>query len=251
MKILIVEDEPRAARQLQNLLSKTIFDFEVLAIIDSVEDTVSWFRNNTTPDLVFMDIQLADGLSFEIFQNIEITAPIIFTTAFDQYAIQAFKVNSIDYLLKPIKQNDLDVALQKFSKSRHLSNTLEPTILKELLSSMQTPQKRSGILVKEGSGFVQIRVSELLYMYSQDSITFGITQNKRYIIDETMDQLFDSLDDTKFYRINRGQIIAKISVQKIEPYFNHRVKVLISNPRDQEFIVSRQKTSDFKDWMNK
>ncbi len=251
MKILIVEDEPRAARQLQNLLSKTIFDFEVLAIIDSVEDTVSWFRNNTTPDLVFMDIQLADGLSFEIFQNIEITAPIIFTTAFDQYAIQAFKVNSIDYLLKPIKQNDLDVALQKFSKSRHFSNTLEPTILKELLSSMQTPQKRSGILVKEGSGFVQIRVSELLYMYSQDSITFGITQNKRYIIDETMDQLFDSLDDTKFYRINRGQIIAKISVQKIEPYFNHRVKVLISNPRDQEFIVSRQKTSDFKDWMNK
>jgi len=251
MKILIVEDEPRAARQLQNLLDKSVFDFEVLSIIDSVEDTVLWFRINKTPDLVFMDIQLADGLSFEIFQKIEVTAPIIFTTAFDQYAIQAFKVNSIDYLLKPIKQNDLDAALNKFSKSKSLSNAIEPNVLKELLSSMQTPQKRSGILVKEGSGFVQIRISELLYMYSQDSITFGITHNKRYIIDETMDHLYDSLDHTKFYRINRGQIISKISIQKIEPYFNHRVKLLVSTPRDQEFIVSRQKTSDFKDWMNK
>ncbi|MEW7280209.1 LytTR family DNA-binding domain-containing protein [Aquimarina sp. 2201CG1-2-11] len=248
MKIVIVEDEPRAASQLQNLLDKSVFDFEILTIIDSVEDAILWFRKNMMPDLVFMDIQLADGLSFEIFQKIEVTAPIIFTTAFDQYAIQAFKVNSIDYLLKPIKQDDLDTALSKFSKSRNL---IAPTILKELLDSMQVPQKRSGILVKEGSGFVQIKVSELLYMYSQDSITFGITHNKRYIIDETIDQLFDSLEDTQFYRINRGQIISKISVQKIEPYFNHRVKLLLSNPRDQEFIVSRQKTSDFKNWMNK
>ncbi|MBD0776405.1 response regulator transcription factor [Maribacter sp. ANRC-HE7] len=250
MKILIVEDEPRAVSQLKHLLNNSDFDFEVLAVIDSVEDTVLWFRNNRTPDLVFMDIQLADGLSFEIFRKIEVTAPIIFTTAFDQYAIQAFKVNSIDYLLKPIKQNDLDAALIKFSKSKRLSTPIEPNILKELLGSIQTPQKRSGILVKEGSGFVQIRVSELLYMYSQDSITFGITHNKRYIIDETMDELFGSLDDTKFYRINRGQIISKISIQKIEPYFNHRVKLSLSNPRDQEFIVSRQKTSDFKDWLN-
>ncbi|MBW1297389.1 LytR/AlgR family response regulator transcription factor [Aquimarina litoralis] len=251
MKILIVEDEPRAARQLENLLHKTTFDFEILTIIDSVEDSVSWFQKNISPDLVFMDIQLADGLSFEIFQKTEVTAPIIFTTAFDQYAIQAFKVNSIDYLLKPIKQNDLDAALHKFSKSQSTSNPIEANILKELLSSMQTTQERSGILVKEGSGFVQIRISELLYMYSQDSITFGITHNKRYIIDETMDQLYDSLDGSKFYRINRGQIVSKIAIQKIEPYFNHRVKLSVSNPRDQEFIVSRQKTSDFKDWMNK
>ena len=250
MKILIVEDEPRAARQLQNLLDKSTFDFELLEVLDSVEDAVTWFKSNQRPELVFMDIQLADGLSFEIFQNTEVTAPIIFTTAFDQYAIQAFKVNSIDYLLKPIQQDDLEAALQKFSKS-NTTNSIEPSILKELLSSMQTPQQRSGILVKEGSGFVQIRISELLYMYSQESITFGVTHNKRYIIDETMDQLFETLDDTKFYRINRGQIIAKLSIQKIEPYFNHRVKLSITNPRDQEFIVSRQKTGDFKDWMNK
>ncbi len=251
MQILIIEDEPRAASQLQNLLNKSTLDFQLLDIIDTVEEAVIWFKKNTTPELVFMDIQLADGLSFEIFQKVEVTAPIIFTTAFDQYAIQAFKVNSIDYLLKPIQQEDLDIALHKFAKSKSLSNPIEPNILKELLSSIQAPQKRSGILVKEGSGFVQIRVSELLYMYSQDSITFGVTHNKRYIIDETMDQLFESLDNTKFYRINRGQVISKISIQKIEPYFNHRVKLSVSNPRDQEFIVSRQKTSDFKDWMNK
>ncbi len=249
MQILIIEDEPRAANQLQRLLNKSDYEFQLLDIIDSVEDAVMWFKKNTTPELVFMDIQLADGLSFEIFQKVDVAAPIIFTTAFDQYAIQAFKVNSIDYLLKPIQQSELDIALHKFIKS-NASKPIEPLLLKELLNSIQTPQKRSGILVKEGSGFVQIRTSELLYIYSQDSITFGITHNKRYIIDETMDQLFESLDDTKFYRINRGQIISKISIQKIEPYFNHRVKLSVSNPRDQEFIVSRQKTSSFKEWMN-
>jgi len=250
MKVLIIEDEPRAARQLENLLQASNFDFELLDIIDTVEDAILWFKNNNLPDLVFMDIQLADGLSFEIFQSTDVEAPIIFTTAFDQYAIQAFKVNSVDYLLKPIQQNDLQAALTKFKKSNS-NKLIEPLILKELLNSVQAPQKRSGILVKEGSGFVQIRISELVYVYSQDSITFGVTfQNKRYIIDETMDQLFNSLDETKFYRINRGQIIAKLAVEKIDPYFNHRVKLSIANPRDQEFVVSRQKTSDFKQWMN-
>lgn len=249
MKILIIEDEPRAASQLQRLLDKSTLDFQLLEIIDTVEDTVVWFKNNAIPDLVFMDIQLADGLSFEIFQTIEITAPIIFTTAFDQYAIQAFKVNSIDYLLKPIQQTDLDTALDKFKKS-NTSKTIEPAILKQLLDSMQTTPKRTGILVKEGSGFVQINTSNLLYVYSQESITFGVTSNKRYIIDETMDQLFNSLDDTQFYRINRGQIISKTSIQKIDSYFNHRLKLSMANPRDQEFIVSRLKTSDFKEWMN-
>lgn len=251
MEILIIEDEPRAVNQLQNLLKSSNLDFNLLNVIDSVEDAVDWFTKNEIPDLVFMDIQLADGLSFEIFQKIEVSAPIIFTTAFDQYAIQAFKVNSIDYLLKPIQQNDLDTAIDKFLKSKKASATVNPLILKELLNSFQTPSKRTGILVKEGNGFVQIRTTELLYVYSQDSITFGVTNNKRYIIDETIDQLFTSLDDAKFYKINRGQIISKNSILKIEPYFNHRVKLSVTNSRDQEFIVSRQKTSDFKDWMNR
>ena len=250
MEILIIEDESRAASQLERMLKACNFEYELLDLIDTVEDAVLWFQKNTTPDLVFMDIQLADGLSFEIFQKIEVPAPIIFTTAFDQYAIQAFKVNSVDYLLKPIQKDDLNTALDKFLKSSK-PTAIDPSILKQLLGSMQAPLKREGLLVKEGSGFVQIKVSELLYCYSEDSITFGVTSNKRYIIDETMDELFNSLNQDLFFRINRGQIVAKSSIQKMDPYFNHRFKLSISNPRDQEFIVSRQKTSDFKKWMNK
>lgn len=250
MQVLIIEDESRAANQLQNMLKTCNFDCQILDIIDSVEDAVVWFENNPSPDLVFMDIQLADGLSFEIFQKVEVEAPIIFTTAFDQYAIQAFKVNSVDYLLKPIQQADLEQALDKFLRSNK-STVFGPEVLKQLLSSIQNPKKRNGVLVKEGSGFVQIKISDLLYLYSEDSITFGVTSKKRYIIDETLDQFINSIDADQFYRINRGQVVAKNSIQKIEPYFNHRVKLAISNPRDQEFVVSRQKSSDFKKWLNK
>ncbi len=253
MNILIIEDETRAANQLRLMLKTCDFEFELLDIIDTVEDAVLWFQKNNIPDLVFMDIQLADGLSFEIFQKIEVVAPIIFTTAFDQYAIQAFRVNSVDYLLKPIQKDDLDRALDKFIRSSKPA-TVDTTILKQLLNGMQGMQatpKREGLLVKEGNGFVQIKVSELLYCYSEDSITFGVTAGKRFIIEETLDELFSSLDQNKFYKINRSQIVAKTSIQKIDPYFNHRVKLSISHPRDQEFIVSRPKTSDFKKWMNK
>jgi DNA-binding LytR/AlgR family response regulator len=250
MQVLIIEDEPRAASQLQSMLKACNFEYQLLDIIDTVEDAVIWFQKNTTPDLVFMDIQLADGLSFEIFQKIEVEAPIIFTTAFDQYAIQAFKVNSIDYLLKPIQGEDLTKALDKFGKSTK-APTIDPAILKQFLTNIQTPQSRTGILVKEGSGFVQIKITDLVYVYSQESITFGITAGKRYIIDETIDQLFNTLDNSIFYRINRGQIVSKNAIQKIDSYFNHRVKLSMPNPRDQEFIVSRPKTSDFKEWMNR
>lgn len=250
MKVLIIEDENRAANQLQLMLKASNFDFELLDIIDTVEDAVLWFQENNAPDLVFMDIQLADGVSFEIFQKTNVEAPIIFTTAFDQYAIQAFKVNSIDYLLKPIQKDDLNNALNKFSKSNKTA-TVDSSILKQLLNNMQPTPKREGLLVKEGNGFVQVKISELLYCYSEDSITFGVSANKRFIIDETLDEFFNSLDSNKFYKINRSQIIAKASIQKLAPYFNHRVKLSITNSRDQEFIVSRPKTSDFKHWMNK
>lgn len=249
MQIVIIEDETRAASQLERMLKACDFDYTLLNLIDTVEDAVLWFQKNETPDLVFMDIQLADGLSFEIFQKTTVDAPIIFTTAFDQYAIQAFKVNSVDYLLKPIQKEDLNTALDKFLKSNKPA-AIDPSILQQLLVSMQVPTKREGLLVKEGGGFVQIEVTDLLYCYSEDSITFGVTSNKRFIIDETMDELMASLDQNTFFRINRGQLVAKTSIQKMDLYFNHRVKLSVSNPRDQEFIVSRPKTTDFKKWMN-
>lgn len=249
MKVLIIEDEPRAANQLQSKLKVCNFDYVLLDVLDSVEDSVAWFAENLKPDLVFMDIQLADGLSFEIFQKIDVVTPIIFTTAFDQYAIQAFKVNSIDYLLKPIQEEDLSLALDKFSKSNK-SPGIDNDILKQLLGNIHKPKQRSGILVKEGGGLIQLNISDLLYIYSEDSITFGVTSQKRYIIDETLDQLYSTLDQEQYFKINRGQVISKVSIQRIDPYFNHRVKLSVANPRDQEFIVSRQKTPEFKVWMN-
>jgi DNA-binding LytR/AlgR family response regulator len=249
MKILIIEDEIRAVSQLQSMLKACDFRFELLEIIDTVEEAVQWFEQNDTPDLVFMDIQLADGLSFEIFQKTTVKAPIIFTTAFDQYAIQAFKVNSVDYLLKPIQKDDLKGALDKFLQSNNAAG-LDAAILKQLLGDLQVPTERGGILVKSGNGFVQLKVSDLCYCYSEDSITFGVTLSKRFVIEETIDELFGTLDHSRFFRINRGQIVAKSSILKIEPYFNHRLTLSVTNPRDQEFIVSRSKTSEFKHWMN-
>ena len=249
MQILIIEDEIRAVNQLQSMLKACDFKFDWLQIIDTVEDAALWFKNNEAPDLVFMDIQLADGLSFEIFQKSMVKAPIIFTTAFDQYAIQAFKVNSVDYLLKPIQKDDLKHALDKFLQSNK-SSALDQTTLKQLLSDLKVPVEREGILVKSGNGFVQLKIADLLYCHSEDSITFGVTLDKRFIIEETIDDLYATLDQTKFFKINRGQIIAKSSIIKIEPYFNHRLILFVTNPRDQEFIVSRPKTSDFKNWMN-
>lgn len=249
MQILIIEDEARAANQLQKLLQTTKFEYELLGIIDTIEDSVNWFKKNQMPDLVFMDIQLADGISFEIFQNVQVKSPIIFTTAFDQYAIRAFKVNSIDYLLKPIQQGDLQQALDKFLDSKQ-QPTINEEILENFLTSMQSMERRQGILVKEGDGFIQLRIADLIYVYSEESITFGMTPDKRVIIEETLDQLFPSLDPKQFYRINRSQIVAKSAIIKIAKYFNHRLKLSMLNSRNQEFIVSRQKTNDFKDWMN-
>ncbi|NKI32346.1 response regulator transcription factor [Muricauda sp. DJ-13] len=248
MQILIIEDEARAANQLQKLLSQCGFEHRLLDIIDTVEDSVDWFLKNEAPDLVFMDIQLADGLSFEIFQNVSVQCPIIFTTAFDQYAIKAFKVNSVDYLLKPIQQDLLSNALDKFSSQQQ--QAIDVQVVQRMLAELQAPNHRKGILVKEGSGFIQIPISELLYAYSEDSITFGISNSKRFIIEETIDELMNSLNPSEFFRINRGQIVAKKAIQKIDKYFNHRLKLSVQAEREDEFIVSRPKTTEFKNWLN-
>lgn len=249
MQILIIEDEVRAANQLERLLASCNFEYVLLSLIDTVVDAIKWFESQGMPDLVFMDIQLADGLSFEIFQNVTVEAPIIFTTAYDQYAIQAFKVNSIDYLLKPIQKSDLQKALKKFTKSRHQLE-VQPNVLRELMASFKVSSSRKSILVKEGSGFVKVNTSDILYFYSEDSISFGLTKDKRYIIEETIDQLFTSLDANEYFKINRGQIVSKSALQRIEPYFNHRLKLKIENDRGLEFVVSRSKTTDFKSWIN-
>ena len=251
MNILIVEDEPRAANQLQKILKACNLSFTLLDIIDSVEEASAWFSKHPAPNLVFMDIQLADGLCFEIFQNVQVDCPIIFTTAFDQYAIKAFKFNSVDYLLKPIKQKDLQDSLDKFERT-NTASAIDQQSLTSLIQMMHqdAKEKREGILVKEGGGFVQIKMSDIMYLYSSDSITFAVTTNKRYIVDETLDQLLQTVDKGMFFRINRGQAVQKTSVNRLDPHHNHRIKLLVENGADHEFVVSRQRTADFKKWMN-
>ncbi len=250
-KILIIEDESRAARQLQKVIEACSFDYELLDILDSVSEVISWLDSHKMPDLIFMDIQLADGLSFEIFTHVEVNCPIIFTTAFDQYAIKAFKVNSVDYLLKPIKQEDLQMALNKFEKQQNQS--ISQDHLKSLISLLNVEQKeyRKGVIVKEGSGFKQLMIKDILYVYSSESITFARTKEKRFIIEETIEQFYKSLDSAKFFKINRGQVVSKSGIVKFESYFNHRLKLKMLEGGELEFVVSRQKTGDFRAWMNR
>ncbi len=249
MQLLIIEDEPRAARQLQNLLKNSGYAFHILEVIDSVEAAVAFLQNPPGIDLIFMDIQLADGLSFEIFQKINVNTPIIFTTAFDEYALQAFKVNSIDYLLKPIQQADLNAALSKY-KNHQALQIPSSALFNKLLAEMQQKSYRKGILVREGKSLLQQSIEGFLYFFSDASITYGVTPQKRYIIEESLDQLYASLNPFHFFKINRGQIVAKHAIQKIDPYFNHRVKVTLSVATTDDFIVSRARTTEFKDWLN-
>lgn len=249
MKLLIIEDEPRAARQLQTLIQNTGYAYEVLEVLDSVEGVVAYLQNPPGIDLIFMDIQLADGLSFEIFQKVQVKTPIIFTTAFDEYALQAFKVNSIDYLLKPIQQGHLNAALSKFKSNQSLQIPSQ-ALFSKLLNEMQQQNFRKGILVKEGKSMVQQQIDNFLYFFSDASITYGVTATKRYIVEESLDQLFASLDPSQFFKINRGQVLAKSAIQKIDPYFNHRVKVSLMVPAEEDFIVSRARTTEFKNWLN-
>lgn len=248
MKVLIIEDEPRAANQMKRMLSTCAPEALILQVLDTVEDSKAWLSREHQADLIFMDIQLADGISFEIFDTVQVDTPIIFTTAFDQYAIQAFRVNSLDYLLKPIQEVDLNRALDKFRKSQ--TPVLNTDILQQLMITMQPTKKRSSVLVKDGSGHISLSIADILYLYSEDSITFAVTATKRYIVEETIDQFYATLDAGLFSKINRGQVVSRSAVIKIEPYFNHRVKLQVQNPRDQEFVVSRARSSEFKTWMN-
>ena len=247
MRIVIVEDEQKASTQLLNSVLSLRSKVDCLVIIESVEEGVNWFTNNEHPDLIFMDIQLGDGLSFELFKSIKIECPIIFTTAFDQYAIKAFKVNSLDYLLKPIKTEDLRAALDKFDNSQ--SRNTNPDVLLSILDKMRNPNSNSSFLVKEGSGFIRLSSESIDYFYSEDSISFAYAKGRRYIIDKTLDQIMEHIDSKQFYRINRGQIVSINSVVKMEPYFNHRMNLKVQGANDKSFIISRTKVGDFKKWV--
>lgn len=255
MKVLIIEDEPFAQTELKRLLDKSDRTIEVLECIDSVEDSVEWLSGNPAPDLIFMDIQLSDGISFEIFKLTEVKAPVIFTTAYDEYAIQAFKVNSIDYLLKPVKQKELNNALLKFKtlheKADQQSQAISLHQIEQLLSAGM-PKFKSRFIAKIGDQLKHIGVDDIAYLKAEDNEVVLITKNNnRYIIDYTLDQLGGLMDPNRFFRANRSYLITIGSIGKISKYFNSRLHIELIPKTEDTVLISRVRVPDFLKWIDK
>ena len=252
MRVLIIEDEIPAANRLKKLILGYDATIEIVDIIDSVESAVQWLNTFEMPNLIFMDIQLADGLSFDIFTEVDIKAPIIFTTAFDQFTLKAFKVNSIDYLLKPIDKKELHQAIQKFS-NLYQKNTpnYDQNTIENILQTLTQKQYRERFLIKLGQQFTYISLEDVAYIYSEERLVFAMQSNgKRHIIDQTLDKLQGQLDPSFFFRINRKIIIRVNAIKKIHTYFSGRLKLDILPKAGLEALVSRDRVKDFKRWLD-
>lgn len=253
MKILLIEDEYHAQEYLIGLLKEVAPTVEILAKIDSVEESVDWLANNPDPDLIFMDIQLADGLSFSIFKKIKVNAPTIFVTAFDKYTLEAFKVNSIDYLLKPVDAQELENALDKYERIHASKYGFNTDSLQKALSQFSPKNNfRQRFLIKQGKDFIYVPTKDIAYIYSEDSLTFLMDrQNKRHLLEAPLDQIEKQLDPDQFFRINRKQIVHIESIQKIFSFFNNRLKLNLAPESKAEAIVSRERVKYFKEWVGR
>ena len=255
MKIIIIEDEKPAARLLQRKLLK--LGIEVNVMLHSVEESIAWFQKNNNPDLIFLDIQLSDGLSFEIFEHFssiqqDITSAIIFTTAYDEYALKAFKLNSIDYLLKPIDEEDLGTAVIKFKSRLRKQETLQLNFdqIKKMLSNPFDKEYKKRFTVKIGQHLKVIAIDEIECFFSENKGTYIHTyENRNFLIESTLELLEQELDSKHFFRISRKFIISMKSIKEIVLYSNSRLKVVLPTFKDDEVIVSREKVSDFKNWI--
>lgn len=251
MKILIVEDEPLAAAQLEASITALRPETELLSVCDTVKSTVDWLQNNETPDLAFFDIQLGDGLSFEIFDLIDFTGPVIFTTAYDDYAIKAFKVNSIDYLLKPIERDELEKSLQKYELlSKPKSSNLTPELIHEVIAALKRQQYKERFLVKIGTHLKIIETSDILYFYSFEKGTFAKTiDGKDYLLDQSLELTEGLIDPNLYFRINRKYLISLACISDVVSFSNSRLKLKVTQANDDDFLVAREKVKAFKSWL--
>ena len=252
MKVVIIEDEIWAAELLKSLVKDYDPKIEVLQIMDSVKKSVKWFNSNPAPDLALMDIQLADGISFEIFEKTLVECPVIFTTAFNEYAVKAFKVNSIDYLLKPIDPDELEAAMDKYKKI-HTGTPAIPQyqVFDNLLQTLTNNYKQR-FVIKVGEHIKSISIDDILYFYSLEKATYLHTANNRnYVIDYSLDQAESLVDPEKFFRINRKYLIAMNSFSDIISYSNSRLKIELLHSDDHEVIVAREKVRSFKKWLDR
>jgi DNA-binding LytR/AlgR family response regulator len=255
MKVVIVEDEHLSAQRLQGMLKKYDPSIEVLAELPSVASSVDWFKNNPDPDLILMDIHLEDGQSFSIFETINLQVPVIFTTAFDEYTIKAFKVNSVDYLLKPLNYEELVAAIEKFKRIHGQEEGEEKTIgLEHLLQSMQKkePEYKSRFLVSIGSRLKTIETEDIQYFFSADKITFLVTkENQRFPIDYSLDKMAVMLDPKQFFRINRQMTVKLEAIKNIHVFAKGKIKLDLDPPTKEDVFVSMDKVVEFKEWLGK
>lgn len=246
MKSIIIEDEKPSARRLKRMLEKQ--GVEVSSMLYSVKESVQWFKENPHPDLIFLDIQLEDGLSFEIFEKINIQSAIIFTTAYDEYALKAFKLNSIDYLLKPIDEEELVSAIEKF-KTRNSSTSFDLEGLRQLLSEQKNKYK-TRFSIKVGQHLKFFEIDEITCFYSENKgIYLHTTAGRGYLMDTTLENLEKEVSPEKFFRINRKFIINLSAIQDIVHYSNSRLKIRLKDIADENIIVSRERVRDFKEWI--
>lgn len=246
MKTLIIEDETAAALNLKRMLAAADPQIEILAVLDTVMDSVEWFRHNEQPDLVFMDIHLADGQAFNIFDRVEVTAPIVFATAYDRYALDAFKVNSIDYLLKPIKTADLQRALNKFKRLTQSERREYTRRVNEALSSPQTMQ---AFLIPQRDKLIPLEIEKIAYCYTSSEKVVAVTYDGITLpLDRSLDQLSAVLPAHDFFRANRQFIVARSAIVDISVWFGSRVTLNLSVKTPERIVVSKVRTPEFKRW---
>ena len=255
MKVLIIEDEELTARKLNRMLLEVEPETKVVGLTASIESSVAWLKANPCPDLILMDIELSDGQSFNIFQRVSFKCPVIFTTAYDEYAIRAFKVHSIDYLLKPIKEDDLRNALAKFQNMKQLyegeGDSLQNTISK-LLGHLAPPPStpyRDRFMIKQGQRLLYVGIEEVAYFFSRHKVSFIKTyEGHEWMVDYNLDEINKMLDPRRFFRLNRQVIAALPAVEKVHLYFNHKLKIHLQPSFSEEVLVSREKAKEFKTW---
>jgi DNA-binding LytR/AlgR family response regulator len=248
MKVIILEDEKRAANLLERLLAKIAPNMSVIARLESVRDGVKYLQNNPEPDLIFSDIQLADGLSFEIYNQVNVRCPIIFTTAYDHYAIEAFKTNGIDYLLKPIEEERL---IQAIGKAKHFSPGLVLEKILSITNATSAKVYKSRFMVKVGEKIKTIPIDEILVFYSQKACFILTTDKHTYCIDYTLDQLEPMLDPETYFRINRKYIVSINACKNILAWSNSRLRLKIDGTDDPDIIVARERVQEFKNWLDR
>ena len=252
MKALIIEDEVLAAQSLQKLITEVAPDTEIIGVLQSIEESVAWFDENPMPDLVFMDIHLADGSSFAIFERTQITCPIIFTTAYDEYALKAFEVSSIDYLLKPINRNDLTRAMNKFNtlvgEKANNNNAIE-TLLQQI--GMKKSYK-SCFLVPQRDKLIPLATSNIAYIYIEDKSVKTIALDEHvYYMSQTLDEIMNQLNPDDFFRANRQFIVSRKAIKDITVWFGNKLSLNLSVKVPEKIIISKAKVSEFKNWFSK